>query len=220
MDKTGGESSLVAKLGAGESFEIANIVGWLLNALIQVETINIITNPPVAQVSVNLKCTSNSDCDDGDMCTTNTCNISAGICIHAPNVRCLMRTELLTDKYPEETSWNIVDKCDNDTKVISGSGYTTKFGTYADTVILPPSQYTLEIKDVYGDGVCCGQENGVLKCFTTKLSFIRVESLEVVKPILGDPALPRYSHRSRRCCPQRLLPKHQPCRLLNHLPSP
>ena len=89
----GGESSLVAKLGAEESFGIANFESGPLNALIQVEHINMSTNLLVAIVSVNLMCTSDSDCDDG----YDTCNISAGICNHAPNALCSMRTELLTD---------------------------------------------------------------------------------------------------------------------------
>ena len=86
VDTPGGESSLVAKLGAGESFEIANFAGGLYDALIHVENINMGASPPTAQVSVNLMiCTSDSDCDDEDMCTTNTCNIPTGRCNHAPS---------------------------------------------------------------------------------------------------------------------------------------
>jgi len=164
----GGKSSLVAKLSAGETFEIANFAGGLHSAMIQVENINLGVNPPVAHVSVNImSCTSDSDCDDGDECTTNSCNISTGICNHAPNINCfdLMRTELLTDKYPKETHWNIVDNCNHDAVVMLGSGYTTKFETYGDSANLPPSKYTLEIKDAYGDGICCGQGLGSFKVF-------------------------------------------------------
>ena len=165
----GGESSLVAKLGAGNTFEITNFGGGLQSAIIQVQNIDMNSNPPVAQVSVNyVQCASDYDCDDGDMCTTNTCNISAGVCNHAPNALCstgLMRTEVLTDKYPQETSWKIVDNCNNDAEVMSGSGYNTKFDTYTDSSNLPHSQYTVEVKDVYGDGICCGQGIGAIKVF-------------------------------------------------------
>jgi len=164
----GGNSSLVAKLGAGNTFEITNFGGGLQSIIIQVENINMNSNPPVAQVSVNyVQCTSDYECDDGDMCTTSTCNISTGICNHAPNFLCsgLMRTEVLTDKCPGETSWKIVDNCNNDAEVMSGSGCTNKYDTYSDSSNLPHSQYTVEVKDAYGDGVCCGQGNGSIKVF-------------------------------------------------------
>jgi len=74
-------------------------------------------------------------------------------------------TELLTDKYPAETSWTIVDNCNNDAEVMAGSGYTQQFHTFSDSAYLLPSKYTLEIKDTYGDGVCCGQGNGSFKVF-------------------------------------------------------
>jgi len=89
----GGDSSLVANLGAGNTFEITNFGGGLQSVIIQVENINMNSNPPVAQVSVNyVQCTSDYDCDDGDMCTTSTCNISTGICNHAPNFLCSDRS--------------------------------------------------------------------------------------------------------------------------------
>ena len=164
----GAESSLVAKLGAGNTFEITNFGGGLQNAIIQVQNIDMNSNPLVAQVSVSyVLCTSDYDCDDGDMCTTNTCNISAGVCNHAPNPLCsgVMRTEVLTDKYPQETSWKIVDNCNNDAEVMSSPGYNIRFNTYNDSSDLPHSQYTVEVKDAYGDGICCGQGNGAIKVF-------------------------------------------------------
>ena len=74
-----------------------------------------------------------------------------------------MKMELLTDRYPAETSWKIIDNCNGDSVVMSGGNYQTPFTTFEDSASLPPSQYTLEINDAYGDGICCGQGSGSFK---------------------------------------------------------
>ena len=105
---SGIESELEAKLGIGGSFEIPDFGGGVNSVLIEVGFIDMTSDPPIAEVSVVLwKCTSNEDCDDGSACTTNTCNVSQGTCIHEPNDSCLssLKMVLLTDKYPSETSW-------------------------------------------------------------------------------------------------------------------
>lgn len=159
-----GESDLVAKLGAGESYEIVDFGGHTDTAVIRVDYIDMNANPPVANISINImKCTSDSDCDDGSLFTTDTCNISTGMCVHTPTndqSTGTMKMTLLTDRYPGETSWKIVDNCNNDAIVMSGSGYKTRFDTIEVTKELPSSQYTLTIEDTYGDGICCGQGAG------------------------------------------------------------
>ena len=72
----------------------------------------------------------------------------------------LMKMVVHTDRYPKETSWKIIDNCNGGSIVMSGGNYKTPFTTYEDSTTLPISQYTLEIKDAYGDGICCGQGNG------------------------------------------------------------
>lgn len=158
-----GESELEAKLGIGETFEIPNFGGDEQSVLVQVEFIDLSSTPATARVSVDyLKCTSDLDCDDGSSCTTNTCNLSTGTCVHAPNDMCagFMEMILLTDKYPSETSWNIVDNCNNDEVVMSGGNYAEQSKNYATSANVKESKYTLTINDAYGDGMCCGQGSG------------------------------------------------------------
>jgi len=74
---------------------------------------------------------------------------------------CVATTLSITfDNYPEETSWEIKDG--SGTIVFSGGTY----GSQADgsTLVIPnciaPGCYDFIMKDVYGDGMCCGYGNG------------------------------------------------------------
>lgn len=157
------ESELEAKLNIGGSFEIPFFGNSEHSVVIQVENIDMTSNPAVARVSVNyMKCTSNADCDLGTSCTTNTCNLSTGHCIHSPNDHCtgFMETFFQTDNYPGETSWSIVDNCKDNKVVMSGFGYDARRTTYEDSANVPPSKYTLKVNDSYGDGLCCSQGQG------------------------------------------------------------
>ncbi|GFH53298.1 predicted protein [Chaetoceros tenuissimus] len=94
-----GESDLVAQLGAGESYEIVDFGGHTGTAVIRVDYIDMNANPPVANI---LKCTSDSECDDGSIFTTDTCNISTGMCVHTQTNNQStgsMKMTLLTDRY-------------------------------------------------------------------------------------------------------------------------
>ncbi len=147
------KSELEAKLATGESFEIPFFGDTEYSVLINVENIDLIANPGIARVSVTyLKCTSDADCDDGSSCTTNTCNLSTGTCVHTPKGHCdeFLEVVLLTDAYPEETSWTIVDNCNNNDIIMSGGDYKNRYTTYTDSKNVPRSQYTFEIKDGYG----------------------------------------------------------------------
>ena len=157
------KSELEAKLGVGGTFEIPNFGGGGKSALVQVHNINMIAHPPVASISVHVKkCTSDYDCNDNTLCTIDTCNVSTGMCIHKASPTCpgFMEMVLLTDRYPKETSWKIVDTCNEDNIVMSGGNYNTAFETYRESAILPPSRYTLEVADAFGDGICCKQGEG------------------------------------------------------------
>ena len=63
-----------------------------------------------------------------------------------------------TDRYPGETSWTL--KNSSGATVAIGSGYTTANSTYTETLCLDNGCYTFEIKDSYGDGICCSYGNG------------------------------------------------------------
>ena len=160
---TNRRSELEAKLGIGESFVIPNFGGESQSILIQVHNIDMNANPPVATISINqMKCTSDSDCDDDTLCTIDKCNISTGMCTHQGTPSCpgFMEMVLLTDRYPKESSWNIVDTCDDYKVVMSGGNYDEAFQTYKESAILPPSKYRLTVTDAFGDGMCCKQGDG------------------------------------------------------------
>ncbi len=68
--------------------------------------------------------------------------------------------ELTFDNYPEETSWILYD---------SSNKITDQGGTYDNepqgstktiNLCLAPGCYTLDMKDAYGDGMCCNYGNG------------------------------------------------------------
>ena len=71
--------------------------------------------------------------------------------------------DLLTDSYPTETSWAILDS--NGNTVAQGDGYSVTNFLYSDTVCLHEGCYTFEIYDQYGDGICCGFGNGAYTVF-------------------------------------------------------
>ncbi len=62
---------------------------------------------------------------------------------------------ILTDNYPTETTWEVVDSLEN--LLFSGGPYNT-IGTLESTdMCLDTGQcYTFTIFDSYGDGICCG----------------------------------------------------------------
>ncbi|EIO3979197.1 endonuclease [Vibrio vulnificus] len=64
---------------------------------------------------------------------------------------------LTTDQYASETSWLL--KNSSGTTLFSGSGYENST-TYTQEMCLSDGQYTFEILDSYGDGICCGVGNG------------------------------------------------------------
>ena len=65
---------------------------------------------------------------------------------------------LKLDNYPAETAWTLRDG--SGATVESGSGYTTKGGTVSLDWALAAGDYTFEITDTYGDGICCSYGSG------------------------------------------------------------
>ena len=65
---------------------------------------------------------------------------------------------LLTDDYPNETTWTLVDE--SGATVISGGPYGNNATTYSAEACLADGCYTLSVQDSYGDGLCCGYGEG------------------------------------------------------------
>lgn len=67
---------------------------------------------------------------------------------------------LVTDNYASETSWTL--KNNTNEVMFSGSGYSNDT-TNTKSMCLLDGNYTFEISDSYGDGICCNSGNGSFK---------------------------------------------------------
>ncbi len=66
--------------------------------------------------------------------------------------------KLRLDRYPKETSWNLKDATGK--VVASGNNYRSAGILINKEFDLPKGCYDFEIKDSYGDGICCAYGNG------------------------------------------------------------
>lgn len=67
--------------------------------------------------------------------------------------------DILTDEYPEETTWTIENSSSN--LVASGGRYSEKNTLFTSKGCLKNgNEFKLTINDSYGDGICCSQGNG------------------------------------------------------------
>jgi len=105
-------------------------------------------------------CTGPSDCDDGNSCTTDNCDLSTGICSNIPLASGNVEVSVTTDAYPGETTWDIVTPDGN--QVMAGGPYSQSGTTYTDNEELLGCNidYVFTIKDGYGDGICCSYGEG------------------------------------------------------------
>lgn len=72
----------------------------------------------------------------------------------------LVNLLILTDEYPDETSWFIYEEGNNE-PIITGGNYNAEFTLITEELCLDPNAcYTFEITDSYGDGICCGFGEG------------------------------------------------------------
>ena len=62
---------------------------------------------------------------------------------------------ILTDNYPDETSWDIVDSDGNYVDGIAGGSLVDSATMYSWTLTLDPGTYTFTIYDGAWDGICC-----------------------------------------------------------------
>merc|ERR1711902_311992 len=118
-------------------------------------------------------CANDAACDDEDPCTADTCD--NGVCSSV--VDCSLCgggvgsvLELTTDNYPSETSWDI--KNSSGDQKYDGSGYSDANTLHALNMCLETDEYTFNIADTYGDGICCSYGSGEYK--------IKVNGEEVV----------------------------------------
>jgi len=105
------------------------------------------------------QCTSDSDCDDGDTCTVNTCNnglceslVSCSLCGKSE-----VKVDITTDNYGAETSFDIKDSSGD--KIMEGGNYESAT-TYTDSTCVADGSYTFTIYDEWGDGICCTYGSG------------------------------------------------------------
>eukprot|EP00547_Thalassionema_nitzschioides_P000836 CAMPEP_0194199160 /NCGR_PEP_ID=MMETSP0156-20130528/279_1 /TAXON_ID=33649 /ORGANISM="Thalassionema nitzschioides, Strain L26-B" /LENGTH=604 /DNA_ID=CAMNT_0038924015 /DNA_START=90 /DNA_END=1904 /DNA_ORIENTATION=+ len=66
---------------------------------------------------------------------------------------------LLTDDYPEETSWTLTNQCTGQL-LVEGGNYQNGGTTYVEEECIPSGEYEFTISDQYGDGICCGYGSG------------------------------------------------------------
>merc|ERR1711862_660121 len=105
------------------------------------------------------QCASDSDCDDGDTCTVNTCDnglceslLSCSLCAKSE-----VKVEITTDNYGAETSFDIKDNSGDN--IMEGGDYESAT-TYAESTCVGGGSYTFTINDSYGDGTCCAYGSG------------------------------------------------------------
>lgn len=67
--------------------------------------------------------------------------------------------DLLTDNYPEETSWSLTDFETNEV-VNEGGGYNSGSTLYQISSCLYGNCHTFEVFDSFGDGMCCSYGQG------------------------------------------------------------
>lgn len=75
---------------------------------------------------------------------------------------------ILTDEFPEETSWELTDQSTGNV-ITSGGGYGQEFTLYTEELCLDPDGcYVFTMFDTYGDGICCGFGEGNFSLFNNQ----------------------------------------------------
>ena len=73
----------------------------------------------------------------------------------------ILTIDIITDNYPTETSWQLIDDFGTVYASINSGDLTSAFSSYSWDICLDDlSCYSFVISDTYGDGMCCGQGNG------------------------------------------------------------
>merc|ERR1712228_425532 len=105
------------------------------------------------------QCSSDSECDDGDVCTADTCE--NGLCQNEPDCgfcgKSKVDVQITIDNYGDETTYDIKDSSDN--TVMEGSGWPAN-SVNSFWKCFSSGSYKFTITDAYGDGICCSYGNG------------------------------------------------------------
>merc|ERR1712095_220975 len=109
-------------------------------------------------------CEVDSDCDDKDTCSVNTCD--NGQCVSTPQCascgKSKVDVEITIDDYSDETTYDIMDA--SGSTIMEGSGWPAN-SVNSFWKCVASGTYTFTITDAYGDGICCsyGQGGHVVK---------------------------------------------------------
>jgi len=71
-----------------------------------------------------------------------------------------VEVSVTTDRYYQETSWDIVSGSDSNTLMSGGNYAAQKTYTKSEDLLACGEEYTFTIKDSYGDGICCNYGRG------------------------------------------------------------
>ncbi len=74
---------------------------------------------------------------------------------HEPGSLAQLDLEIFTDAFPTETYWDIYDVNGAYIDGIVPGDLTTSETTFTWSLLIPPGEYTFNIYDTYGDGICC-----------------------------------------------------------------
>ena len=104
----------------------------------------------------------------------------------------LLKVILMTDNYPEETSFQISDEDGN--TILEQNGPFTDHTRHVFNECFVPGCYTFEINDSWGDGICCSynQGNFEVKIFDTVVVEGEEFSLSYLKSFCGCPFGEKY----------------------------
>jgi hypothetical protein len=107
-------------------------------------------------------------CTDTEACNYNAdATVDDGSCIIGGTGVTL---NLLTDNYPGETSWSIIDAAGME--VAGGGDYAGVATSITETICLGEGCFTFTIFDAFGDGVCCEYGEGSYELIVDGLSLI------------------------------------------------
>jgi hypothetical protein len=78
----------------------------------------------------------------------------------------LLRLELKTDDYPDETSWKVVDLNTNEIVAEKSLGeYTAKKTVHTESLCISNGCVEFTMQDSWSDGICCDNGTGFYKIF-------------------------------------------------------
>ena len=108
------------------------------------------------------ECATDADCDDGNTCTEDSCDLDSQQCKYSWDCALCGKTApvsviITSDSYGVDISYDIKDTSDN--TVMSGTDFASS-ATRTDTQCFASGDFTFNIYDSYGDGICCSYGNG------------------------------------------------------------